>query len=226
MVRTSAPGNRMRVKRFFAPQPCGILALAVYAVYMAPNLTARKIAASAQRLLNKEGTDAVTMRRVAKAVGITPMAVYRHYPDRAALLNTLADRGFEELTARLTATRISGTIEKRLMKLADIFLEHALHNPRLYELMFLKPREGARRYPLDFKAGHSPTSNPTLELIREGIESGHFLQADPWEIVFEVSALSHGLIMLYLGGRIDLPAAKFRAVYRRSFARYFHGISK
>ncbi len=186
--------------------------------------TARKIAAVARRLLEKEGADAVTMRRVAKAVGITPMAVYRHYPNRAALLNTLADHGFEDVSRRLAAKAISGDIEKRIAMLAEVFLEHALQKPRLYELMFLKPREGARRYPLDFKAGQSPTFNPTVELIREGMESGHFRQDDACEIVFEMSALSHGLIMLYLGGRIDVPLARFRSVYRHSFERYLHGI--
>jgi len=66
---------------------------------MPTNSSNRKIAIASRRLLDKEGTEAVTMRRVAKAVGITPMAIYRHYPDRAALLNSLADEGFEELVA-------------------------------------------------------------------------------------------------------------------------------
>jgi AcrR family transcriptional regulator len=166
------------------------------------------------------------MRQVAKAVGITPMAVYRHYPDRAGLLNALADEGFEDLAARLAARRFSGDIEERLMKLGEIHLEHALEHPRLYELMFLKPREGARRYPQDFKAGRSPTANPTVELIQEGMKSGYFREDDAWEIVFEMSALSHGLIMLYLGGRMGVPRARFRAVYRKSFRRYIHGIRK
>ncbi len=61
--------------------------------------TSEKIAEAARKLLNKEGEDAVTMRRVAAMVGITPMAVYRHYSDRAGLLNALADTGFEELAA-------------------------------------------------------------------------------------------------------------------------------
>ena len=57
------------------------------------------------------------MRRVAKAVGITPMAIYRHYPDRAALLNALADEGFEELAARLTSKCSSSNIEERLTQM-------------------------------------------------------------------------------------------------------------
>lgn len=166
------------------------------------------------------------MRRVAKAVGVTPMAIYRHYPDRASLLNALADEGFEELTALLAGKKFSGSIEGQLTKMVEIYLEHALQKPRLFELMFLKPREGARRYPRDFKAGRSPTANLMAAVVQRAIDSGYFRNDDAWEIVFAMGALSHGLIMLYLGGRMGVPPAHFRAFYRRSFRRYIHGIRK
>ena len=164
------------------------------------------------------------MRRVAESVGITPMAIYRHYPDRQALLNALADEGFRELAAELAALRLKGGIEDRLYEMGDAYLDHALRNPRLFELMFLKPREGARQYPRDFKAGKSPTGNLMHEAVTAGIESGYLKDDDAWEITFEMGALSHGLIMLYLGGRLEATPARFRALYRRSFRRYLHGI--
>src|SRR4029077_11707552 len=102
----------------------------VYTVNVSSKPIAERIAAAARRLLDRGGADAVTMRRVAKAVGITPMAIYRHYPDRAALLNALADKGFEELAARLTGKRFPGNTEERLTKMLEIYLEHALWNPR------------------------------------------------------------------------------------------------
>jgi AcrR family transcriptional regulator len=191
---------------------------------MTAKSTAEKIAAAARRILEKEGAEAVSMRRVAKAVRITPMAIYRHYPDRAALLNAVADQGFEELAASLRDKRFVGDVETQLAEMAEIYLEHALKNPRLFELMFLKPRQGARRYPQDFKAGRSPTANLMAEAVQAGMQSGLFKQDDHWEVVFEMGALSHGLIMLYLGGRLDLTAADFRALYQRSFRRYIHGI--
>jgi AcrR family transcriptional regulator len=186
--------------------------------------TTRRIAIAGRRLLDKEGTEAVTMRRVATAVGITPMAIYRHYPDRDALLNALADEGFADLAVRLSSKRFSGNIEERLTKMGEIYVDHSLKNPRLFELMFLTPRPGARRYPQDFKGGQSPTANVMAEVVREGMESGYFRKDDVWEIVFEMGALSHGLIMLYLGGRMGLTPARFRSLYRRSFRRYIRGI--
>jgi hypothetical protein len=108
--------------------------------------------------------------------------------------------------------------------MGDLYLDHALAHPKLFELMFLKPREGARQYPRDFKAGKSPTGNLMAETLRLAMDSGHFKEDDIWEITFEMGALSHGLIMLYLGGRLSTSVADFRALYRRSFRRYIHGI--
>jgi len=76
--------------------------------------TAERIAVATGKLVQREGADAVTMRRVVKAVGITPMALYRPFADRDGLLNALADTGFEELAARLANapcrhTRSSGS---------------------------------------------------------------------------------------------------------------------
>jgi AcrR family transcriptional regulator len=198
--------------------------------------TSERIARAARRLLDKEGVEAVTMRRVAAAVGITAMAVYRHYADRKALLNALADEGFRELAERLAAehrvgsvrasTDASNDIEQRLIRALDVNLSFGLENPRLFELMFLTPREGARQYPRDFEAGKSPTANLFAELVRDGIASGYFRKTDVWAIVFETGALWQGLMMLYLGGRVSMSAIRFRAYCHEAIGRYMRGIRK
>ena len=188
--------------------------------------TSEKIADAARGLLNREGAEAVTMRRVAEAVGVTAMAVYRHYPNRAGLLNSLADEGFAELALRLEGAKLSGGIEKQLEGVIQIFLDHALEKPRLFDLMFLTPREGARQFPHDFRAGKSPTANPSARILKEGMKSGFLREDDVWEIVFEMGALLQGLIMLYLGGRVSMSETQFRNFCHRSFERYMHGICK
>jgi AcrR family transcriptional regulator len=186
--------------------------------------TAQKIAGMARRLLDKEGAESVTMRRVATAVGFTPMALYRHYPNRNGLLNVLADAGFVELTAKLARLRLTGSVDRQLLKVLDVFLDHAFDNPRLFELMFLTKREGARQYPHDFTARQSPTANVPADVIARAMEMGYLRKDDVWEIVFETGALMQGLIMLYLGGRMAMSPSEFRAFCHRSFGRYLNGI--
>ena len=195
----------------------------VYSVDMAAT-TAQKIAGMARRLLDKEGAESVTMRRVATAVGFTPMALYRHYPNRNGLLNALADAGFVELTAKLARLRLTGSVDRQLLKVLDVFLDHAFDNPRLFELMFLTKREGARQYPDDFTTRRSPTVNVSADVIARAMEMGYLRKDDVWEIVFETGALMQGLIMLYLGGRMAMSPSEFRAFCHRSFGRYLNGI--
>jgi AcrR family transcriptional regulator len=186
--------------------------------------TTQKISNAARRLLDQEGAEGVTMRKVAAAVGITPMALYRHYPNRDGLLNTVADSGFVELAAKLAELRLAGRIDRQLLKILDVFLDHAFNNPRLFELMFLTKREGARQYPEDFRMRRSPTANASADVIARAMETGYFRKDDVWEIVFETGALMQGLIMLYLGGRMAMSPPEFRAFCHRSFGRYFNGI--
>jgi AcrR family transcriptional regulator len=188
--------------------------------------TAASILVAARELLDREGLAAVAMRPVAERVGITPMAIYRHYADRASLLNAVAAKGFHELATRVQILQLKGGLEHRLMQVGDVFLDTALQFPNLYELMFLVPREGARVYPKDFKAGRSPTFNPTVNILEEAMRAGELRPDDPIEIAFELSALSHGLIALYLGGRVAQSEKEFRSLHQRSFRRYLGGLRR
>lgn len=206
------------------PESLALHLIDVYTVYFMSKSTSERIAVATRRLLDREGARAVSIRRVAEAVGITPMAIYRHYPDRAALLNALADSGFEELAGSLAKKRVTGSPEARLLRMMEIYLHFSIENPRLFELMFLEKREGARRFPADFGAGRSPTANLVAEVIAEGMRSGVFRKDNVWEIVFSLGALAHGLTLLYLGGRIDATPGRFRGLYRRSFRRFLDGL--
>jgi len=200
--------------------------LVVYTVYMTAKSTAERIKAAARRLLDREGSNAVTMRRVAAAIGMTPMALYRHVANRDDLLNALADEGFEEVAARAAKAFLPAHPEKQLMKVVDVFLDFAFQNPRMFELMFLERRKGARRFPADFRAGKSPTANFSARALEAGMKQGIFRKDDVWEIVFEAGAMLQGLMMLYVGGRVEMQQDEFRAFCHRSFRRYLNGIRK
>ncbi len=186
--------------------------------------TAASILAAARDLLDREGVAAVAMRPVAEKVGITPMAIYRHFADRASLLNAVANAGFEDLAAQLASIHLKGDVEHRLLQVGEVFLDSALQSPNLYELMFLVPREGARVYPRDFKARRSPTFNPTVNILEAAMRDGELQRDDAVEIAFELSAISHGLIVLYLGNRVDQTEKQFRKLYQRCFRRYLNGL--
>ena len=206
------------------PKKLTSLVAHVYAVYVKAKGTRERLEEAAKTILEAEGSAQISMRRVASEVGVTAMAVYRHFADRDALLSALADHGFADLSARLDTVRLQGGLEKRLTKVLDTNLDFALLYPRLFELMFLERRTNARQYPRDFRAGASPTANRFAELVQEGIRKKIFAAVDPWEIVFEIGALLQGLMMLYLGGRVSATEQQFRKMCHRAMERYLNGI--
>lgn len=198
----------------------------VYIVYMSRLSTEEKIISAAQKLLDRRGIEAITMRRVAEAVGVTPMAIYRHFADRDALLNALADAGFEALAGQLNVADLLDDPEPQLMQVLDVFLNFALERPHLFDLMFLHKRAGARQFPGDFRSGKSPTARFAAAALETGMRQGIFKKDDVWEITFEVGAMLQGLVMLHQGGRVEASEEEFRALCHRAFRRYLNGIRR
>ena len=58
------------------------------------------------------------------------------------------------------------------------------------------------------------------------MKKGVFREDDVWEITFETGAMLQGLVMLYVGGRVEMSEEEFRALCHRAFRRYFYGIRK
>jgi AcrR family transcriptional regulator len=193
---------------------------------MAQLSTTEKIIFVAQKLLERTGAEAVTMRRVAGLVGVTPMALYRHFADRDGLLNRLADEGFEALAKRMDAMDLPKDPEGQLWLILDLFLDFALARPHLFRLMFLENRAGSRQFPGDFRAGKSPTARFAAAAFEAGMKEGVFVQDDVWELTFETGALLQGLVMLYQGGRVEGTAEDFRTLCHRAFRRYLNGIRR
>lgn len=190
-----------------------------------PGLTTKqRITGAARRLLEAGGSRAVSLRRVAADVGITPMAVYRHHADLDGLLEAVADEGFLELAAELLARQGRGSGRARLKKAMDAYVEYALERPELFDLMFVEPRPSARRYPESFRAGLSPTGNLLVAAVRDAIHDGSLRRDDPWEVAMAIWAHVHGLVVLQRSGRFSLAPALFRAFCRRSLGRLLRGL--
>jgi AcrR family transcriptional regulator len=186
--------------------------------------TEERIAETALNLLETGGEDGVSMRRVAAAVGITPMAIYHHFADRRALLNFVVDREFTKYSESLQATPRRGTYESQILSCMDAYIDYAFAHPRIFDYVFAQPRPGARRFPEDFRARRSPTLNPVADLLHKAMEAGYLKQDDVWELAMELWAHTHGYVSLYRGGRFALSEKDFRALVRRSIRRMLHGL--
>jgi len=182
--------------------------------------TREKILAAARRAFDRKGLEGLSLRAVAAKVGITPMAIYRHFASKEALIDALVLDALDEWSARVQALPAVAGLAK-IEQMGEAFLDFALREPRRFEAAFLLPSRKARRYPDDFAAGRSPAGNIQLSVLEEGIRQGTVAAAPPVEIVLINSALSQGLITLYRAGRIAGGEEEFRALYRRAMRRVF-----
>jgi AcrR family transcriptional regulator len=186
--------------------------------------TPEKILRAAHKMFEREGADAVSMRRVADAVGITPMAIYRHFPNREALLKRLSDDSFDAAARDWESHARHTDVIKRLMALMEPYLDYALAHPHLFDHAFSVRRDDARRFPEDFRARQSPTLNVIADAIAEGMRKGVLRKDDSWDVAMTLWAHSHGLIALYRAGRFNYDEAQFRAFYLQSLRRLVDGI--
>lgn len=186
--------------------------------------TAEKIVRAAHRLFDRDGPEAVTMRRVAQAVDITPMAIYRHFSNREALLKRLSDDSFNAAAREWEKRTAHPDVLKRMQGMLMQYLDYALQHPHLFDHAFSVRRDDARRYPEDLRAGRSPTFNVAVEATVEGMRQGVLKQDDPWDMAMTVTAHQHGLIALYRAGRFSFDEAQFRKFYLQSLGRLIDGI--
>lgn len=196
----------------------------VYSVYMPRLSTSDKILRAALRLFERGGAEAVSMRRIADAVGITPMAIYRHFPNREALLKRLSDDSFQAIAHEWAAHGTHPDVLERLLALLTPYLDYALANPHLFDHAFSLRRDDARRFPEDFRERQSPTLTVIADAIDEGMRQGVLHKDDTWDVAMTLWAQAHGLIALYRAGRFSYDEAQFRAFYLASLRRVIDGI--
>jgi AcrR family transcriptional regulator len=99
------------------------------------NLPEALVEAALERL-EAEGVEAISLRDLARDVGVNHRAVYRHFPDKLSLLARVAERGWQQLALRLkkaTAGKAPG--EAALVAAGAAFLQFARDFPNLFHLM-------------------------------------------------------------------------------------------
>ncbi len=87
-------------------------------------------------IIAQEGLDKLSLREVARRLGVSHQAPYKHYPSRDHLLAEVVKRAFAEF-AEYLAARSSGTdAQSQLRTMGEAYVRYALSHPLEYRLMF------------------------------------------------------------------------------------------
>ena len=108
-------------------------------------------------ILSAGGIDALSLRALAKATGVTQAAPYSHFRDKEELLAAVAETGFQRLALQMAedATGARGA-EERIRKLVTSYIRFAQENTPLFRLMFGRELANMKKFPtLSMTAGKS-----------------------------------------------------------------------
>jgi AcrR family transcriptional regulator len=95
---------------------------------------AREILGTARNLLEEEGEDALSMRRLAERLGIRAPSIYKHFVNKEALEAALISQGFEEQGAMFEAAFESPG--EPIVAITETFRAFGKRHPHLYRLMY------------------------------------------------------------------------------------------
>jgi AcrR family transcriptional regulator len=179
--------------------------------------------AEAVHLLTEGNPAALSLRELARRLGVSPAAPYRHFADKDALLAAVAQEGFERLGAELGG---AATVhpDDPLRQLADIgwaYVQFALRQPQYFQVMFGRAATPQTRYPRLLAAGQS-AFGILQRVIEGGQQAGRVARGDPHELAIAAWSQVHGLATLLLEGQLPLEDDTDREALVRRCLDIFH----
>lgn len=175
------------------------------------------------------GIAGFSMRKVARQADLSATAIYRHFDSKEALLLAVTEEGFT-LFARCLWRGLEGqSALDRLRLTGSGYLQFALEQTPYYRIIFMSPLHelGFDATPGALQRKSSPTFQFLVDRVRECIDAGDFVDDDPGELAATIWAQSHGLVALYLTGKLapEIDSeADFTELFQRATARLFRGM--
>jgi AcrR family transcriptional regulator len=161
--------------------------------------TRAALLAAAAELLHEEGPGAVSVRRVAAAVGTSTRAVYSLFHDKEGLLRELSVDVAETMRRHHESVPVSDDPATEILELTLAYRAAALEKPKLYDLFFGTVSPGASPADPLFALVYRSFER-VLRVVRRGIADGMFPGRTEFDIGRNLFALVHGLASLELRG--------------------------
>jgi AcrR family transcriptional regulator len=169
------------------------------------------LVAAATQILRQQGSDALTLRAVAAATGVTATATYRHFVNRRHLVAAVAQEGFLGLQGAMLEGIRAAPGRLGLKQVAFAYVRFAHAHPAEYRVMFGPEVADARDLP-----GLQETSRSVLAFVAQGIAqlqaAGLVRAGNPVMLAITTWAALHGLVMLSLDGQKGGTAPSIEAL--------------
>jgi AcrR family transcriptional regulator len=159
----------------------------------------QEILAATERLLLQTGdSDAVSIRAVAEAVGVTPPSIYLHFADKSDLVFAVCEEHFArfEAAASLAVQGVDDPLE-RIYRRGQAYVQFGLDNPEHYRIMFMSRAADAPSRLVDEGIAMSAAFSGLVDDVRAAVERGE-IDGDPFVIACGTWAAVHGVTSLII----------------------------
>jgi AcrR family transcriptional regulator len=155
---------------------------------------------AASDILETEGPDALSVRRIAAAAGVAPMGVYNHFESKNGIIDALFMQGFERLRQAL-ATAIAEQQDpyEALREGGRHYRALALAHPMAYQLMFMRTIPGYEPSDTAYTVAASAFESLVDAVVR-AMNAGVLATAPPTEIAQIIWSSLHGWVSIELTG--------------------------
>jgi AcrR family transcriptional regulator len=159
----------------------------------------RAVIDTALHLIAEHGIESLTLREIAQRIGVSRMAPYRHFENKAVLLAVLAQEGFQAMHTALQAAldQVSSHPLERLQRIGVAYILFAVQHPVHYRVMFDASLSNRTIYPPLYQTAVKNFDCLVHVLIE--CQQARLIQAgDPKEFAQINWSLVHGLSMLLI----------------------------
>lgn len=166
------------------------------------------------------------MRKLAKKVGVTAPALYRHYDGREAVLADVLREAHRTFSRYIYRALEAPTPLGRFFGAGEGYLDFVFDHPRWYGILFTGIEAlGMDALPDDIEAMGCAIHQFWIDRVRECMQAGILKEGDPETTSVTMWAHAHGMVQLYHQGHFRMGPEEFRELFERSGAHLMAGVA-
>jgi AcrR family transcriptional regulator len=187
--------------------------------------TRERILTCACDLYLDDGLEGFSMRKLARNVGVTAPALYRHLQGKAVVLLDVVGEAYQTLIRYLHPALGGRTPDDRFALAGAGYMNFALEHPRYYEILYSYTEFlGLDELPEEIRKLVAGIHQFWRDRVQECMDAGILKRDDPEKVGRTFWAVSHGLLSIYHRKMLHLSEEEFREAYQGAVRQLMTGI--